>query len=424
LDTASGADAERRGTSGVREGPRLLGIFAAWRLQAYGYTLAAGYALFAFYLYRLGVWLLNKNGVPVYHDFTDGYVVGFLARHGKTAAIYLPAAFIKAQEAIVGAGHVLFSNWPYPPTYFLILAPLAILPYIPAFFAWGLVTTLGYAAIIGMIVRRRQAISVALASPLAAWNFIAGQSGALTAALLGAALLNLERRPALAGVFIGCLGYKPQWGILIPVALVAAGEWRAIAGAAAATALLAGVSIAAFGIGPWIEFPRAMLAQANLTLFAASDRWGLLQSVYGLIRYLHGGDRIAWLGQGLTTVGVAVIVCLVWRSRARYALKAAVLSTAALLATPYAFAYDLAAIGVPVAFLAKDQIESGPLKGEQTILLSLFAAGFGIFVMAGKLPLGAPMSLALLFLILRRAIRCADQPAARSANVARCALVA
>ena len=39
-----------------------------------------------------------------------------------------------------------------------------------------------------------------------------------------------------------------------------------------------------------------------------------------------------------------------------YALKAATLSTAALIATPYAFAYDVAAIVVPAAFLATDQL--------------------------------------------------------------------
>ena len=40
---------------------RPIGVFAIWRLQAYGYTLAAGYAVFAIYLYHLGVWLLNKE---------------------------------------------------------------------------------------------------------------------------------------------------------------------------------------------------------------------------------------------------------------------------------------------------------------------------------------------------------------------------
>jgi hypothetical protein len=68
------------------------------------------------------------------------------------------------------------------------------------------------------------------------------------------------------------------------------------------------------------------------------------------------------------TLAMAIIVWFVWRSRERYALKAAarsaaVRSAAALVATPYAFAYDLAAIAVPVAFLAKDQIACGLLRG-------------------------------------------------------------
>ena len=48
-----------------------------------------------------------------------------------------------------------------------------------------------------------------------------GQNGFLTAALLGGALHWLDRRPWLAGVLIGCLAYKPQFGVLIPVALLA-----------------------------------------------------------------------------------------------------------------------------------------------------------------------------------------------------------
>jgi hypothetical protein len=99
-----------------------------------------------------------------------------------------------------------------------------------------------------------------------------------------------------------------------------------------------------------------------------------------------------------------VIVWQVWCSGARYALKAATLSVAALLATPYAFAYDLAAIAVPVAYLAKDQINYGLLRGEQATLLVLFATSLFSFVMAGRAPGGALILLALLWLILRRAL--------------------
>jgi hypothetical protein len=214
--------------------------------------------------------------------------------------------------------------------------------------------------------------------------------------------LTLERRPVLAGVFIGCLTFKPQWGILIPVALLAAGQWRTIASAAGTAVLLISGSIAVFGVDPWVGFPREFLAQAHLNLLATSARWELSQSVYGLIRYLHGGKAFAWAGQGLTTLSMAVIVWLVWRSRVRHALKAATLSAAALIASPYAFAYDLAAIAVPVAFLAKDQTDRGLLRGEQTTLLGLFIASVLLFVTAGKTPGGALILLTLLWLILRR----------------------
>src|SRR5205823_13492248 len=115
--------------------------------------------------------------------------------------------------------------------------------------------------------------------------------------------------------------------------------------------------------------------------------WGfLLQSVYGLTLALHGGATLAWLAQGVATAGAGVIVWLVWCSPARYALKAATLSTSALMASPYAFAYDLAAIAIPVAFLASDQIRCGLLRGEQTTLIALFVVSLAVVPAAGKAP--------------------------------------
>jgi hypothetical protein len=98
----------------------------------------------------------------------------------------------------------------------------------------------------------------------------------------------------------------------------------------------------------------------------------------------------------------------------RYALKAATLSAAAFLATPYAFAYDLAAIAVPVAFLARDQMRCGLLRGEQTILLGLFGAILAIFVALGdprvgttlaSLPIGPAVMLTVSGIVLRRVVK-------------------
>jgi hypothetical protein len=94
-----------------------------------------------------------------------------------------------------------------------------------------------------------------------------------------------------------------------------------------------------------------------------------------------------------------------WRSRVRFALKAATLSVGVLIVTPYAMAYDLAAIAIPAAFLAKDQLSRGLLRGEQTTLLVLFAASFCVFLGTQWGQVGALISLTLLGLIVRRALQ-------------------
>ena len=394
------------------------GIYAPWRLQAYGYTLAAFYAVCVLYMYYLGVWLLSKNGIPVYLDFTNMYVTGWQALHGDAISVYDPIRHLNAQDELVGKGNSLFAIWPYPPTYFLLLAPLAMLPYLVAFLSFEVATLLGCILVVYRIVQRRPAIALVLASPFTVWNFAAGQSGFLTASLVGAALVLLERAPVAAGAFIGCLTYKPQFGILFPVALLAGREWRAFGSAAITAFLLAGASIAIFGIGPWLAFPDALAAQSVFNLSADPQKqWGLLQSVYGLVRYLNGGTSLAWIGQGVISCGVAVGIWFVWRSRVSYSMKAAILSAGVLIVTPYVLAPDLAAITIPVAFIVSHQMRTGWVRGEQIIMLALFFGALLILFASGRSLLGAPITLILFGLSLRRALLCDTKPVASAAAI-------
>jgi arabinofuranan 3-O-arabinosyltransferase len=413
--------AESVGAGAAREGraPRLMGIFAAWRLQAYGYLLAALYAVLLLGVYRAGNWLVHA-GMPIYTDFTQQWIAARQALHGNIALIYDPARFVGLQRAVVGPRDFFYGNWPYPPIFFLFLAPFALLPYAAAFLSWNVVTVGGCIAVVWLITRRMPAIALVLASPFTAWNFQSGQNGFLTASLFGAALYFLEERPLLAGLFIGLLTYKPQWGLLIPVALLAGKQWRAIASAAATALLLAGLSLAAFGASAWLAFPHELLAQGSLDFPAADHvvtlRWGqgYIQTVYGLVRGLHGGGGAAWLLQAIAAAAAAAVVWRVWRSPARYGLKAATLSAAAFLATPYDFAYDFAALAIPLAFLAADQMRCGLLRGEQTVLLALFGASFALLVTTGSFPFGPLVVIALLALILRRVRRPVDESPGRN----------
>ena len=377
-----------------------LGILAPWRLYAYGFTLASVYLVIGISFYVTRIWFLGDDGLPIYTEFTNFWAAGLQALHGEAASLYVPAEFAKVQEALVGAGHFVYSTWPYPPTFLLFLTPFAALPYFAAFLAWDLVTLLGCITVVYLIVRRGQAIALVLASPFTARVLLVGQDGLLSASLLGASLLSLERRPLLAGVFIGCLTYKPHLGILFPLALAAANQWRAFASAAATAVLLAIASAVAFGTVAWAEFPRQIIEEANASVFY-DDNIGL-QTVYGLIRVLHGGATLAWLAQAVTALGAAVIVWLVWRSRMRYPLKAATLSVAALIASPHTFVTDMAALAIPIAFLADDQIRYGLLRGEQTMLIALFGAGLAMLFERGFTPIGPLVMIAVLYLVLRR----------------------
>jgi hypothetical protein len=409
IDTAE----NRRSQAGpVRSASRPVNIFTGWWLTSFGLALAALYLIYFLILYRAGTWIADKHGLPIFTDFGNAWTAGTGALHGTAAALYDPAELAKAQASLFPGARYAYPYWPYPPTYFLILVPLALLPYEAAFVGWDLLTLIGCLAVVYLIVRRRTAIALALAAPFTAWNVLAAQSGFLTGALLGGALLCLDRRPLLTGVFVGCLTYKPQFGILFPLALFAGRRWRAIAGAAATALLLAALSALLFGAGTWAAYPRAIMAQTGLNLFAGADgNWGYLQTVYGLVRSLRMAAGWAWLAQGAAALSAAIAVWRIWRSDAAYPLKAAALSAAALVATPYAFAYDMAALMIPASFLAADQLDRGFLPGDKPVWIGLFAVPLALLVTLGdnaggptfgSVPAGLATALALSAAILRR----------------------
>src|SRR5207248_2884044 len=131
-----------------------------WFLLACACTAAIWNAAFLALLYWHGLWIVNSAGAPLYTDFTTMWVAATQALRGDTAALYDPAVFIKIQEALVGHHNYLFPHWPYPPTYFLYLAPLGFLPYKFAFVCWVALTLLCLLTIVCLIVRRTPAVAL------------------------------------------------------------------------------------------------------------------------------------------------------------------------------------------------------------------------------------------------------------------------
>src|SRR5262249_22159756 len=149
-----------------------------------------------------------------------------------------------------------YYGWLYPPLLLLAVTPLALLPYPIALVVWQGASFALYLAVIAAILRRirhaditvaRLWLRCAIAFPAVFINLGHGQNGFLTAGLFGAALVALPQRPLLSGVLFGLLAYKPQFGLLIPVALLAAGQWRTVLAAGITVLALAGAAAIAFG---------------------------------------------------------------------------------------------------------------------------------------------------------------------------------
>jgi arabinofuranan 3-O-arabinosyltransferase len=315
--------------------------------------LALGYLIVLGGSYLQGHFLTDPQGRPIANDFVNVWAAGRLALDGAAPAAYDWTLHRAAEVRAVGYDFDGYYGWHYPPPAFFFAAVLATLPYLVAAIIWLLTTLAAYVAAIAGILGLRTGVLFALGFPATIWNITAGQNGFLTAALIGGTLGLLERHPAMAGICLGLLTYKPQFGLLFPIVLIADRRWLTIAVAALTTIALAALSWLVFGSASWEAFVHwAPLSSRALIDEGALD-WYRLQSVFALVRAHGGGEPLAWTVQGIVSLGLAVGLAWLWKSRVAFELKAAALAAGALLATPYLFMYDLVVLAVAVAFLLR-----------------------------------------------------------------------
>jgi hypothetical protein len=350
--------------------------------------------------------LIDRNGKPLGTDFSNVYAAGSLTWQGRPAEAYQPARQHAEEKAVFGGREVPFYGWLYPPFFFSVAFLVASVPY-----AWGLAIWLAaslaaYLAAMRAILPRPETLLIAAAFPAVFINIGHGQNGFLTAALLGGALHWLDRRPWLAGVLIGLLAYKPQFGVLIPVALLAGGRWSTIGAAVATIAALLAVSFVTLGDGVWHAFADSMTFTQTVVLEQGGIGWEKIQSVFSAMRMWGAGVHLAYAVQIALALMLAASLAWLWQSNAAFELKASALATASLLATPYVLDYDLVALAIGIVFF----VRHGLSRGFRTFEISLLAAAWiapllsrGVAGATG-IPLGLMVLLAFYAFTLRRAL--------------------
>lgn len=318
----------------------------------------------------------TRAGRPFGDDFINYWSAAWLAFHGRAAEIYDWKAFHVFETGVAGTP-IDFYHYSYPPILLVLTAPLAALPYVPGLFAWLVSGWCAFYAAL-RVASPTQGLWLALATPAFFVNAVGGQNGTWTAALLGGGLTLLERRPLLSGVLFGCLAYKPQMGLLLPLALAAGGYWRSIAAAAATVAVLFAASVTLFGIELWADYLANIGVLRERILEDGTGVWHRMMSVFVASRRVGADVTAAYSTQLVVALLVAIVVVLLWRRRdCPAAIKYAALVLGTCLATPYLQDYDLV-VGAFVAVWICQAMPERPRVALMTaggvLLLPVFGA--------------------------------------------------
>jgi arabinofuranan 3-O-arabinosyltransferase len=351
--------------------------------------------------YVSGMWIWELSGLGIPTDFVNVWAAGRLVLDGHPQLAYDWDIQRGIELALLGQDFPGYFAWHYPPPFLFVASLLAMLPYSVAFIGWMAASFIPYLAVMRGIIGRPFGWMFAAAFPMVFNNTLVGQNGFLTAALIGGTLVLLPARPILAGVCVGMLTYKPQYGLLFPLVLIAAGHWRAFISAGLTAVALACVSWLAFGTESWLAFFHWMPKFSQAFLTEGKATWWKLQSIFSMVRYLGGSEQLAWAFQWVLTASVATVLVLMWRSRVPYTLKAAALAVGTLLTTPYLFMYDMMVLAIPVAFLVRIGLKSG-FRAYELPALGCALALFLTFTFTGE-PTGFAINLIVGALVLRRA---------------------
>jgi Glycosyltransferase family 87 len=336
--------------------------------------------------------LFDRAGNIKFQDFLPSYISARLIAQHRAADLYDAKARTDELHSIVPEPtRVRLANL-YGPQVGLLFIALARLPFLKAAFVWAVFNLMLYLACIYAVWRclpnlrphRAIVITVALAFPPLFHFFVRGQFSVLIMFSFTLAFLALrKRRNWLAGVALGCLIFKPQFLVAIPLILLLSQSWSVLAALiVSATAQLVFTRLyfgpalmhTYFGL---VLHPSAWIAVAELSL--APIQMHSLRSFWSLLL----SPQVAFVLYLLCSALVLGVAVIVWKSTSELALRYSALLFAAALVNPHLFVYDLLTLAPALLILVDWSLgRDSATRSEMIVLLYL----------SYVLPLSGPLS--------------------------------
>jgi len=353
--------------------------------------------------------LIGLNFDVLYPDFLVFHAAARAFFEGKLDIVYDLEAFTAYQNALYPDHWVTpvdFRPFLYPPLWLLLILPFGLLA---APKAYPL-----FAALAAAVATPQQVSRIGVwgwlavvTSPAALWVVLAGQNTFLSLALFYGGLYTLPRQPWLAGMLLGLLAYKPQLWVLVPIALLASQQWRALAAMAVTVALLCLVSLSLFGGDFWRAFLDAAGEGAS-PQFAETMYQRMSSNLTSLMAAVRLIGLPPGVAGGVQLAGAALAVAAVWIAFRRPGdndARIALLATATFLVSPYTLNYDMLLLMPAVVAFYRQGLRSGFLPLEQPIHVALWLVpGLGVLLNDRHLPL-MPVAIVLFGVVAWRRFR-------------------
>jgi alpha-1,2-mannosyltransferase len=360
--------------------------------------------------------LKDREGQLKGADFLHFYVLGNIARLHDASMLYdAPRqAALGAQLIHQDPGETYLPV--YGPQYSLLFRPLAELPYGWAATTWMLTSALVYFLCCGLLLKacprlredRTTIFILAAAFPGFFYMIASGQNSMLALIAFTAAFFCFRAKlPMAAGMALGLLMYKPQFGVMAAVVFAVTLEWRVILGAliTGGGQLLAG---AAYYGRPALDAYFAQLVHINKNASALEphiERMHSLRAFWDLLLPWHGAASVFY---AVTALGVIVITVWCWRSKTPVELRYAIFVLGSALVDPHLTDYDLVML-MPALLVIGDRILLAPDSTERDAARVLTYIAFclplfGPMLKMVHLQLSVPAHVAL-FLVVASAVR-------------------
>jgi hypothetical protein len=311
-----------------------------------------------FGIWVVSYWGFHKEGVPLPGaDFRVFWCASDVSLHHGAAAAFDRQRLL-ACEASLQAGTPranMFAPWIYPPTFHLLVYPLALLSYASAY-ALFMAIGIAICLIACMPAMTRNALPwiTVLAFPGIWVAMVHGQNSLLTLGLAAIALGAVETAPVLAGICAGMLVIKPQLAILFPLLFLCGRHYRAFAVTIMTAGLFCTASGVLFGWSLWLKFFHAAAWFQDAVLMHDDGRlWRAMPTVFAFLRSAGVDAGVAFAVHIAVALAAVLATSVAWARRTNRELLAAAAVVTTLVIQPYLVYYDLAWLLLPIILVSR-----------------------------------------------------------------------